>query len=766
MKLDLKDFGGIVPRLDPYNLPDSAAQRAHNVDLSGGTIKPFRLTNESTSSHDSNGDMVGDILESDIAIIDKPGAVSLSTYGFTKMCVPLLFVDALTGTWTKGDGWNGDNTSGFSWSGGTENLTNSTEFTIGLKYKITVTISGDPTGYIALSAMGYTTNFGSAASLASSTNSVETRVFTATAVTALSIEAKNQFSGSVTIKVERLYSWVNIRAYFSVETVDVSDGYVPEFIELTCNPYSIEYTDSGFIVHYNMDSGSAAGTVTETTTWTVGGPYFQVEVADSSATEFMGGPNALSKFPSDESCQIGMGRVPNISIPLYYPSSMDEYVDPSLGQTSSNGPLSPTTGTTYQYGSLSIDDVTCSIADQQYTAIGTTDSHAAYAFSYGGGEVSIKFSCNFVDPRPKNFFYKQQLVDDQEREGPESEVSEEIVIRPGNIPQLLAPLSTGYTKNKIFRSATADKGFVEIAYLKDAVSGYDRDFFFDTLREPVIRELYPNGNVPHSSTVEAVKGSIRHPAGYAVYYYGKDLRPSSEWINTERFWAVPEEYAYSFSYDIVCLALSGDTILAFTDKVFRLFGQNPERLSVSLLSDHPILNKLSLWKIGNTVGWVTNEGIAVYDGSEKLLTSEYFRAEQWQSLNPRDFSADINDRSILLTNNEEGYENLRFDLRGDGKAAISTFDSTDTSSEYQWKSKVFVSEKAISWKCARITASKFPVKVKLYGDGRQIASRLALSDKSFLLPRMPKAKQWEVEFEGDNEIRRFEMATSITDLQQ
>jgi hypothetical protein len=766
MKLDIKDFGGIIPRLDPFTLPESAAQTAHNVDLSGGTIKPFKITNTSTSLHDDAGDMVGEIPSSDIAIITKPSAVSLSTYGFTKMCVPLMFVDALTGTWTKGDGWTGDNTSGFSWGGGTDDLTNSTTFTVGVKYRITVTISGDPTGYIALSAMGYTTNFGSAASLAASTHSVETRVFTATAVTALSIEAKNQFAGSVTIKVERVYSWINIRAYFSVETVNVTSGYVPEFIELTCDPYSIEYTDSGFIIHYNMGSGSSSGTVTETTTWTVGGPYFQVEVADSSATEFMGGPNALSKLPSDAGCQIGMGRVPNISIPMYYPSSMDEYVDPSLGQTSSNGPLSPTTGTAYQYGSLSIEDVTCSVADQQYTATGTSDSHAAYAFSYGGGEVAIKFSCNFVDSRPKSFFYKQQMVDASERQGPESDVSQEIIIRPGNIPQLEAPLSTGYTKNKIFRSASSEKGFVEIAYLQSTITGYDRKYYFDTLRTPVIRELYPNGNVPHSTTAEAVKGSIRHPAGFAVYYYGTDIRPSSEWIDTERFWAVPQEYAYTFESNILCLALSGDTILAFTDKVYRLFGQNPKRLSVSSLSDHAILNKLSLWKIGNTVGWVNEEGIVVYDGSEKLLTGEYYRAEQWQDTDPEYFSAVVNDRSVLLTHSQSGHQNLRFDLRGGGKASISTFDSTTIGSEYTWKSKIFVSEKSISWKCARVTATEFPVKFTLYGDGRRLVSCLAISENSFLIPRMPKAKQWEIEFEGNSEIRHFEMATSLDELQK
>lgn len=766
MKLDIKDFGGIIPRLDPFTLPESAAQTAHNVDLSGGTIKPFKITNTSTSLHDDEGDMVGEISSSDIAIIAKPSAVSLSTHGFTKMCVPLMFVDALTGTWTKGDGWTGDNISGFSWGGGTHDLTNSTTFTIGLKYKITVTISGDPTGYIALSAMGYTTNFGSAASLSSSTHSVETKIFTATAVTALSIEAKNQFAGSVTIKVERVYSWINIRAYFSIETVNATKGYVSDFSELSCTPYSIEYTDSGFIISCSMGWGSQVGFVTETTTWTVGGPYFQIEVLDSSSTGFMGGPNALSKLPSDGGCQIGMGRVPNISIPMYYPSSMDEYVDPSLGQTSSNGPLSPTTGTAYQYGSLSIEDVTCSVADQQYTATGTSDSHAAYAFSYGGGEVAIKFSCNFVDSRPKSFFYKQQMVDASERQGPESDVSQEIIIRPGNIPQLEAPLSTGYTKNKIFRSASSEKGFVEIAYLQSTITGYDRKYYFDTLRTPVIRELYPNGNVPHSTIAEAVKGSIRHPAGFAVYYYGTDIRPSSEWIDTERFWAVPQEYAYTFGSNILCLALSGDTILVFTDKVYRLFGQNPKRLSVSSLSDHAILNKLSLWKIGNTVGWVNEEGIVVYDGSEKLLTGEYYRAEQWQETDPEYFSAVVNDRSVLLTHSQSGHKNLRFDLRGGGKASISTFDSTTIGSEYTWKSKIFVSEKSISWKCARVTATEFPVKFTLYGDGRRLVSCLAISENSFLIPRMPKAKQWEIEFEGNSEIRHFEMATSLDELQK
>ena len=44
MNITIKDFGGIVPSLDEFNLPSNGAQSAKNVDLSGGTLRIISYT--------------------------------------------------------------------------------------------------------------------------------------------------------------------------------------------------------------------------------------------------------------------------------------------------------------------------------------------------------------------------------------------------------------------------------------------------------------------------------------------------------------------------------------------------------------------------------------------------------------------------------------------------------------------------------------------------------------------------------------------------
>jgi len=78
MKIELANFGGIIPSRDPIALPAEGAQVAKNVDLSGATLRPWSVTNAFTRLHDDDNEMVAGFDVTEIAKITQAGQVTLT----------------------------------------------------------------------------------------------------------------------------------------------------------------------------------------------------------------------------------------------------------------------------------------------------------------------------------------------------------------------------------------------------------------------------------------------------------------------------------------------------------------------------------------------------------------------------------------------------------------------------------------------------------------------------------------------------------------
>lgn len=606
MKLEISKFGGIIPGTDPVNLPQNAAQTAHNVDLSEGTIKPWSTTNAFTRLHDDAGNMLPGFPAADIAIIAKGTKPTLNSM---------------------------------------VNLFN--------------------------------------------------------AVSSMSINAA-----------------VFITSEAGTETLSSA---------LTIN--GIQMTPTGFKLNCSINTGTVKA-LDKGVEYSVNGPCYRVSLTAAVAD---GGTDAAYNFPTTLSA--GSTPIPFFSVPLF---------------TTANSRAK------YQYGTLELVDVQGPVVsgnyfrpvDPPFETMVTT--YYGFAFT---GNVDLFFDCNYLRNTPLRFFYVQQLVDGSGRDGPESDISDEIVIPPGK----LAVLNTN-SSSRLYRSANTQSGFALVRDETAAASTYTEDLLH-SLGDP----LPVNGNIPHATAALAVAGAIRHPAGFFVYFHGADLRPSSEWIDIPRPWAVPLEYAYTFDSTIQCLALAGDTILVFTaTAVYRAHGQHPGRLAVYEISNKPILNKLTLWKDGVQVGWCDIEGLNVFDGgSGQLLTGEYMRADRWNAFTPASFKARVNDKAVCLF---DGAANLRFDFRGDRSAAISTFTVTNGTAPALWRSMKFMLPKPTAWYAVRIVATEYPVTMRLYADGVEVAHQDILDQNDRLLPRMPKAWKWEVEVETLKEVRNIALATNRREL--
>ena len=627
MKIELSNFGGIVPSQDPANLPENAAQEANNVDLSGGTLRPWGITNAFTRLHDAAGEMNPGFDVGDIAKITKANTPTRSSE--YHMCYP---------------------------------------------------------------------------------------------------------------------DWITIRSYIFVEYIDPD---TEEFVsssntDSTSSP-GWQWTNDGFILR----SGSLVGndfTFKPDVAYTIKGPFYKFYLYTRATTRYKGAPDTEYVLPASVSS--GSEEIPSFSVPLVYPTTMDGF---SGYSTSTSSGLA-----TYQYGTLQCIDVNGPQISGPYVLPEGTVDDVNRDLVEGSTGVSFTFTCNYIRPR-KTAFYVQQYVDTDGRDGPESEVSEEIEIPAGSVRRISTSLATGYTHNRLFRSTNAESGFVKLADV-------DGDIYYDNYHQALITELPPNGNVPHATVADAIKGAVKHPAGYAVYYYGSDLRPSSEWIELERPWAVPEEYTNTFDSEIECIAMAVGTILVFTqNKVYSATGQHPGRLSYYEISDKPILDKVTLWTTHDMIGWVNEEGLAIYAGnSANLLTGDYYRAEQWSALTPADFEARVNDRTVCLFNDDD--TGLRFDLRGPREAAISEFTATDGNSEYYWKSRTFYYQKIVSWRACRVLADDYPIGISLLGDGIERSTSLVLDARPMLLPLTARFHEWEVGITGTTEVRQVVIGSSMAEV--
>ena len=552
--------------------------------------------------------------------------------------------------------------------------------------------------------------------------------FPATDIAIITKATKITLDETGTLDPGSVWGGISIDCFVFITWIDADGEFQTHEMALSISEEGEYRTTDGFTL-YGRITGTNTFEFHKGITYRIHGPKYQIEILGVAGL-------ALNTVTIPAEVTVGSAQIPLFQLPIY------------TTRTKPDG----TSRTSYQFGTLECLDVNGPQVSGSYEVPddAVTETVTQPVIS---GDVDFSFTCNYVRNRAERVYYVQQNVDTAGRDGPESDVSDEIQIRPGQYVKLTVP---GSGTRRVYRSANSSSGFALIGEVTGSNTA-----FYDDYREALTKDLPPNGNVPHASTAAAVKGALRHPAGYFVYFNGADLRPSSEWIDAPRPWAVPLEYAYTFDSTIKCLALSGGTILVFTqDAVYQCHGQDPGRLAVYRVSDKPILDKRTLWQDDTTVGWCNLEGIVMYDGGAgRLVTGDYMRANAWNAYTPASFQAKMNDKALCLF----GSTNLRFDFRGDRTAAISTFTVSNGTAPAVWKSKVFDMPKPTAWYAFRMVGTGSAV-LKLYADGMEVCNMTVTGQDDNLLPRMPKAWHWEVELQTSGEIRSFTLATNRREL--
>jgi len=475
-------------------------------------------------------------------------------------------------------------------------------------------------------------------------------------------------------------------------------------------------------------------TMAEGYRYSVSGPFFKFRLNRHSG----GGPELNISIPEQEN--LSMRMFPRERVPLI----------------NNNNPESV-------YGFFEIEDCDVMPFDENrfYQIPENFSSNDKY-LDLELGTIKFKLNFNYINNKIQSYYYVRSFVKDREGEidGPVSELSDKILVRPGQIPELYTPLEHGFSDQNLYRSSTGGDDFKLLATQEDMIM-HDPDapnsntvlpyqYYEDFFDKPLTYPIPPYGNFPETNLEEFLRGSFIHPAQFGVSFLGKNLYLSDFY----KLYVWPEENTLPFQEDIKAIMLSGNTIIVFSGKnVFAVSGGNPTRMSKYLISNSaPLLNIDSLCQLNNSIFYVSNDGLYVISShSSQNITKDFYTRSEWSSLNPQDMKLKTNDNSIFI---ESSDINLRFDL-DEGIKALSTYDNIN-SSFFTWKTKKFHFDKKEVFDYVRIDADE-DVTLKIYADNLLVSEYLVKNYNPFILDGTAHAYDWEFEVISSGEIRGIDL---------
>lgn len=723
-------FGGIIPKLDPRNLPPGAAQKAHNVELSGGKLAPIDMTGGFFVSHDPDtGLMKGQIPDGDIISISEPVTpVVAERIKLLRPAAPGL---------PLGDG--------FSW-----------QFTVAM-YVTYFDENGDfqtddvsPSWDLTKGAWDYTDDG------IIWRGYLFQKTFSATPGLVYTVHGpkfKIEF-----FEDDKYYGGPDQDYAFPEGSLSRSSPDYPDFSMPLTAP--IDYSgyddtpgDGGSVYtgqrytygHLQLASvnNPIAEPIIDLSTNEATGPI-TVTLTEAGYAEF------IFKANYQRSRQ---------QFVLYAASAVDQRVAEGSANAGYSGGVTSIFVKEMRYG---LTDIPVTGKLRLVNSAGQQDDIAYTAFSVTNGvyEFTVSATLTYVYLEDDNVI----VIDETTvgKEGPPSELTDQIVVDAGDVLKLTLTRPTGYNRQKLYRSGGDGNFYV----LEDEL---EADSYIDTFIESLGEALPPYGNFPQATVEEARAESIVIGGHTAITFDGDEVRPADPY----RPWVYPDEYAFNLNAPFLAAVAFGSSAIIWTDthpvtsevgKVLQYSGQHPMHKSLFELStDKPLLNKRSVAVIDQVAYYVSNDGvIAVSGGSVRNITEQFFNREDWEAENPQFYSAYTRDTSLFLIHLNNG-NHYRIDLN-DGNAYLTTFDGFN-GGQLCWLGKKEESHRPIAFKVAQIIADNYPVEMKLKGDNGYVEYSVLLpNDNAKLLPRMRKCKTWEIELNSLYQVNRAAIATNVQEL--
>jgi len=357
--------------------------------------------------------------------------------------------------------------------------------------------------------------------------------------------------------------------------------------------------------------------------------------------------------------------------------------------------------------------------------------------------VAFRIHLNYTYPTRRYYYFVQTMLTDADEEGPPSEVSDLILVRPGQELTLNTPRADGYSKNRVYQSSNQSQGSDDFLLRGDVNAD---SCVLLPYGSPQADPLPPFGNYPDVAKETFLAGSKMHPSQFGVAFHEKTLYLSDLY----RLWVWPDEYTIPFQDTIKAIAISGNTIIVFAgEKVFGVTGSSPEHMAKAVLSESaPLLadgsgHFLSLCQIGARVFYATYDGVAVVSGSGvEVVTKEHFTRKEWLDYSPSLMDAKTADNSVFLKVSGES-DDIRVDF-DETLNAITTY-SDGALAELTWRSPKKRFEQPTIFDYVKMIAEGAAT-LNIYADGALAASKNITSGEPVsLIGDVSAAYVWEFE---------------------
>lgn len=374
-------------------------------------------------------------------------------------------------------------------------------------------------------------------------------------------------------------------------------------------------------------------------------------------------------------------------------------------------------------------------------------------------EVRFTFNLNYVSASRKHYYYVQSMLDDDDLEGPPSELSERITVKPGERITLTTafaddPEATPYTKNRLYRAGSQEASDFLL------IDDIDAATYVDETSVVKAEPIPPYGNYPEAADPDVLRqGSVIHPSGFAVYFYLDTLYPTDYY----RLHVLPDEYTMPFQDTIAAIALTGNTVIVFVgDNVFGVVGNNPKYLAHYLLSASARLKCVnSMVRMGQTIFWATDDGLAASSGSSvEIVTRDHFTREQWaeygewDTYGPDAMSITTADNALFIVCGNGTKLRLDFD---DKLRSVTEYTVTDGSVETTWKSKPNRSDFPVLYEWARVTADG-DATLEVFADGGLVHTEADIATPDYFeLTNLNPARTWAYRVSSLSAVRQVEM---------
>jgi len=266
-------------------------------------------------------------------------------------------------------------------------------------------------------------------------------------------------------------------------------------------------------------------------------------------------------------------------------------------------------------------------------------------------------------------------------------------------------------------------------------------------------------------------------------YWGEPLSP----------YAAPISYSQATNDPIVGVGSFGTTLAVLT-KGAPLTGSGgaPEDF---ILAPAEVLDecagcasKRGIVSTPGAVFYPNEHGIVMLSLSgSQLMTGDYVQKNEWKEYAPQTmlgvtsgsryigfYEKGETKRGLILDKNVVGFTETSIWASAahvnNGKlylavgSSLMCFEEGDYLS-YTWKSRKWVLPSRANMSVGRVLSDSYPVTLKLFADGAEVANKTVASNEEFTLPGGYTAFEFEVQIEGTAKVRRVVIAESSDELQ-